>query len=472
MPVGVPSSNPGLPFRAGGFASLAEGLDYAARGETGFCFFGPRGTLETALSYAELRERALDLAARLGSLGLGRGERVALVAETDPDFVSLFFACQYAGLVPVPLPLPINFAGHAPYVARLAAVLRTARARAAFGSPELVPLLRQAAASTRPAFVGTVAELEALPAEGPIAPLGGEEACYVQFSSGSTQRAQGRPGHAAGADGQHRTRSPSTAAWRSGPATAAVSWLPLYHDMGLVGCCLTPALVQGSVDFCRQHELRAPPAALAQADRREQGGTISFSPTFGYELCARRAPPRTSPASTCGRWRVAGIGGEMIRPAVARGLRRDASRAPASTGSAFLPSYGLAEATLAVTFAPLGTGVRAGHGGARRRVRPHGRWRLAVPTSSTATSSATRSFVVCGRPLPGHEVEIRDEHGRKRPERCVGRICVQRPEPDAGYFGSDEATPARADRRRLARHRRPRLPGRRRSWSSPGAART
>ena len=120
MPVGVPSSNPGLPFRAGGFASLAEGLDYAARGETGFCFFGPRGTLETALSYAELRERALDLAARLGSLGLGRGERVALVAETDPDFVSLFFACQYAGLVPVPLPLPINFAGHAPYVARLA----------------------------------------------------------------------------------------------------------------------------------------------------------------------------------------------------------------------------------------------------------------------------------------------------------------------------------------------------------------
>ena len=166
MPVGVPSSNPGLPFRAGGFASLAEGLDYAARGETGFCFFGPRGTLETALSYAELRERALDLAARLGSLGLGRGERVALVAETDPDFVSLFFACQYAGLVPVPLPLPINFAGHAPYVARLAAVLRTARARAAFGSPELVPLLRQAAASTRPAFVGTVAELEALPADG------------------------------------------------------------------------------------------------------------------------------------------------------------------------------------------------------------------------------------------------------------------------------------------------------------------
>ena len=121
MPVGVPSSNPGLPFRAGGFASLAEGLDYAARGETGFCFFGPRGTLETALSYAELRERALDLAARLGSLGLGRGERVALVAETDGDFVSLFFACQYAGLVPAPLPLPINFAGHAPYVARLAA---------------------------------------------------------------------------------------------------------------------------------------------------------------------------------------------------------------------------------------------------------------------------------------------------------------------------------------------------------------
>ena len=438
MPVGVPSSNPGLPFRAGGFASLAEGLDYAARGETGFCFFGPRGTLETALSYAELRERALDLAARLGSLGLGRGERVALVAETDPDFVSLFFACQYAGLVPVPLPLPINFAGHAPYVARLAAVLRTARARAAFGSPELVPLLRQAAASTRPAFVGTVAELEALPAEGPIAPLGGEEACYVQFSSGSTQAPKGilvtQRALMANIDAN---AAQGGLAIRAGDR--CVSWLPLYHDMGLVGCCLTPALVQGSVDFFASTSFARRPLLWLKLIA-EQGGTIAFSPTFGYQLCAKRATAADVAGLDLRSWRVAGVGAEVIRPSVLEAFAETFAGAGFDR-RAFLPSFGLAEATLAVTLTPPGTGyaldtVERGPAFDRMGLA------LAVTDELDRDEKATRSFVVCGVPLPGHEVEIRDKHGRKRPERCVGRIHVRGPSVMRGYVGGDAEIPS------------------------------
>ena len=101
----TPSTNPTLAHRTGGFDSLAAGLDYAAMGRTGCNFFSARGHLEQTLPYAELRESAVGLALRLGTLGLARGTRIAAVADTTPDFLIFFFACQYAGLVPVPLPL-------------------------------------------------------------------------------------------------------------------------------------------------------------------------------------------------------------------------------------------------------------------------------------------------------------------------------------------------------------------------------
>src|SRR5690606_5033188 len=103
----TPTTNATLPFRVSGFATLAEGLDYAARGRTGCNFFSARGELQQVLPYRELRERARDLAARLAGLDLARGSRVALIAETSPEFLEFFFACQYAGLIPVPLPLAV-----------------------------------------------------------------------------------------------------------------------------------------------------------------------------------------------------------------------------------------------------------------------------------------------------------------------------------------------------------------------------
>ena len=130
----TPSSNATLPFRIGGFESLAAGLDYAAAGRTGCNFFSARGELEQTLPYRDLRERAVDLALRLDGLDLPRGTRIALVADTTPEFLIFFFACQYAGLVPVPLPLSVNFGGRAAYEERLAGMIRTARALAAVAS--------------------------------------------------------------------------------------------------------------------------------------------------------------------------------------------------------------------------------------------------------------------------------------------------------------------------------------------------
>ena len=112
------------PMRAADFANLAEALDYAAQGSTGYNFYTGRGKLETVLSYRELRLQARSTAQRLCGLGIERGARVALIAETGPDFMRFFFACQYAGFVPVPLPVNLSLGGRASYVRQLQRQLR------------------------------------------------------------------------------------------------------------------------------------------------------------------------------------------------------------------------------------------------------------------------------------------------------------------------------------------------------------
>ena len=443
MPVSLPSSSRRLPFRAGGFSSLAEGLDYAAKGETGFSFFGPRGTLEATLGYRELRERALDFAARLGSLRLARGSRVGMIAETDPGFVALFFACQYAGLVPVPLPLPVNFAGHEAYLDRIAAVLQAAKVRAVFGSTALLPLLQKATASGSSVPVGSIAELAAQPARGAIAPLAGDEASYIQFSSGSTQAPKGI------VVTQRALMANIDATARHGLAIGAgdrcVSWLPLYHDMGLVGCCLTPAMVQGSVDFLASTSFARRPLLWLKLIAQE-GGTIAFSPSFGYQLCAKRAAASDLAGLDLRTWRVAGVGAEVIQPTALEAF----AAAFAGAGfdrRAFLPSFGLAEATLVVTLTKPGAGYTLD---TVERGPAFDSTGLAVAASEGPDQSgrATRSFVVCGTPLPGHEVEIRDPQGVRRPGALRRRIYVRGPSVMQRYVAVDDevASPLTVDR--------------------------
>src|ERR1051325_5274291 len=117
-----------LPFRAADFSTLAEALDYAARGQTGCNFYGSRGELSAVLSYADLRDQAVSLARKLLSLKLDRGARVAIIAETDANFHRMFFACQYAGLVPVPVSASTFMSGRQAYVAQVKALLRVCRA--------------------------------------------------------------------------------------------------------------------------------------------------------------------------------------------------------------------------------------------------------------------------------------------------------------------------------------------------------
>ena len=141
MTAPTPTTNPELPFRVDGFTTLVAGLDYAAQGETGlqFLFVARRARDGAALSRAAPSgDRS---GGTLAGCGAERGDRVAIVAETSPDFVTVFFACQYAGLVPVPLPLCINIGGHDAYVERLRGMLIAAGARLAIAPSDLLATL-------------------------------------------------------------------------------------------------------------------------------------------------------------------------------------------------------------------------------------------------------------------------------------------------------------------------------------------
>ncbi len=179
-------TTPDRKTRPGDFCTIGEALDFAALQATGVNLHSPRGELIEVLPYSALRERALNLAARLLGAGLEPGDRVALAAESDSEFLTAFFACQYAGLVPAPTPLPAPFGGKEVYVAHIRRMLVSAGVRAAFAPPVLAPWFAEAAEGLRLAAVGLASELpDAGAARLPDPDADG--LCYLQFSSGSTR---------------------------------------------------------------------------------------------------------------------------------------------------------------------------------------------------------------------------------------------------------------------------------------------
>lgn len=429
----TPTSNTGLAFNGGGFDSLVEGLDYAARGETGFNYYGVRGELKQSLPFAELRDRAISAARRLRRLGLQRGERVALVADTSPEFHTFFFACQYAGLIPVPLPLLVNLGGREAYVRRLRTMIQSAGATVAIAPAELSEILTEATAPLGLAHVGSSEDFLALPEGGDLQPLGKDDICYIQYSSGSTSAPKGVVVTQRSLLSNGRGIITHGLAVRYGDR--GVSWLPLYHDMGLVGFCLTPVLCQMSIDYLATLDFARRPSSWLQLIAANSG-TLSFSPSFGYDLCIRRAGAGLPPSLDLSSWRVAGIGGDMVRPDVLSAFA-DVFAPNGFRATAFLPSYGLAETTLAASFAPLDCGIEID--AVDRDALAEGR---AVPAAEDAEPHRIREFVRCGRTMPGHELLVATNDGQPAAEREVGRVMIKGPSVMAGYYDNPEATGA------------------------------
>jgi fatty-acyl-CoA synthase len=424
-----------LPFRAADFATLVDALDYAAQGDTGANFYTGRGQLYAVMPYAELREQAAVLARKLLGMGLEKGDRVALVAETNPDFLRFFFACQYAGLIPVSLPASVNLGGHTVYVTQLRGLLASSKAAVAMAPDGYASFLEEAGDGLGLKLIGAPEVFDALP-ETDIAfqPAHPDDTAYIQYTSGSTRFPRGvvikQKAVMSNLAGIIRHGV------RIGPGDRCFSWLPFYHDMGLVGLVLVPVASQVSVDYLDTREFAMRPRQWLNLMTQTRA-TISFGPPFGYELCTRRLRPGEATKYDLSNWRVAGVGAEMIRSET---LTRFAKAlAPAGFDEkAFLACYGMAECSLAISFAPLFEGhstdcVDGDH---------HSDHQEALPIHLSENPGRARCFVDCGTPLPEYEVEVRDEDGRVLSDRRSGSIFVRGASVMSGYFNAPDETAA------------------------------
>ena len=418
-----------LPRIRADFATFNEAVNYAARSEKGLNFHDMRGSLERVYPYAAMRADAIAMAYRLVDAGVGKGDRVALIAETGPDFAALFCACVFAGAWPVPLPLPTTFGGKESYIDQLAVQLHSSDPKMLIYPPEIAEMAAAAAARQGcegidwDEFASRPAPAVDLPEPGP------DDICYLQYSSGSTRFPQGVAvthrallhnlyGHASSMD--------------IGTNDRVVSWLPWYHDMGLVGCFLSLVANQVSVDYLRTEHFARRPLAWLDLISRNKGTTLSYSPTFGYDICARRISSQTGVAERfdLSRWRLAGNGADMIRPDVMQSFVN--AFAPAGfSASAFTPSYGLAEATLAVTVMPPGEGIR---------VELVEEERLSGSPRDLSRPARYRAIVNCGKPLPDMDVEIRGENGEVKGDHRIGKVWCRGPSVMHSYFRNEEAT--------------------------------
>jgi fatty-acyl-CoA synthase len=418
--------------RLADFATLGEALDYAAAGRRGLNFHDARGKLERAYPFSRLRHDALACARRFVARGVKPGDRIALVAETVPEFTALFFGAVYAGAWPVPLPLPTSFGGRDSYIDQLHVQLDSSDPLMLLFPNSLASLAGAAAEAAGIqgidwSFFAAEPDTEVeLPQASP------DDVAYLQYSSGSTRFPHG-------VAITHRQLLANLAAHSHGmevrEGDRCVSWLPFYHDMGLVGCLLSPVANQVSADYLKTEDFARRPLAWLDLISRNQGTTLSYSPTFGYDICARRVSSQMDVAERfdLSRWRVAGNGADMIRPDVMQCFV-DTFAAAGFDAKAFLPSYGLAEATLAVSIMPPGEGIvvelveetllAGGTSGERDRPQRY------------------RAIVNCGRPARGMKVEIRDENGRSLGERQIGKVWCRGSSVMVGYFRDDEATKA------------------------------
>ena len=420
-----------LPRRFADFDTLGEALDYAAKGERGLNFHDARGNLARPYPFAELRGDAMDAAHRLISAGVKPEDRVALVAETSAEFAALFFGVVYAGAWPVPLPLPTSFGGRDSYIEQLRVQLSSCDPTMLIFPPELGEMAGAAAKAVNTQGIDW-ADLLARPVvEAPLPTARADDIAYLQYSSGSTRFPHG-------VAITHRALLNNLAAHSHGMEIdgndRCVSWLPWYHDMGLVGCFLSPVANQVSTDYLKTEDFARRPLAWLDMISRNPGTTLSYSPTFGYDICARRISSQTKASDRfdLSRWRVAGNGADMIRPDVMQAFV-DAFAEAGFKASAFLPSYGLAEATLAVTIMPPGEGIR---------VELVEETQLSGIEAGQDRPQRFRAIVNCGKPVRDMRVEIREEDGTPLPERAIGKVWCAGPSVMVGYFRDDAATAA------------------------------
>jgi len=404
------------------FETLNDALAAAAADSSGLTFVNIREE-EQVLPWAEVYRRARRAASALIRLGIRRGDRVVVILPTGPSFMDAFFGTLLAGAVPVPLYPPLRLGRLDEYHAATARMVMLVGARVVVSDARLRRLLGKAIEASRPALGCITAE--ALIDDTDEAEAQPHSLCLIQFSSGSTVD----PKPVALSQENLLAQCAILNSVINASATereVGVSWLPLYHDMGLIGCLLSAVYYPAPLVLIPPENFLARPSLWPRAISRHRG-TASAAPSFGYSLCLHRIKDAELEGVDLSSWRIALNGAEPVSMKVMRKFGKRFS-AWGFNPRALTPGYGLAEATLAVTYSAPERPVQA----------------LSIDPLELARQGEARdgNFEIAsvGPPVPGVEVEVRGERGEALPERRVGNIFVRGPSVMVGYFGNPRAT--------------------------------
>ena len=432
--------------------------DAAASSKTGYRFVAestddtaPAGS-EPFFTHAGIERASARYGGALQALGAQRGDRIALILPDNADFVFAFLGAIRAGLVPVPIYPPSGIGKLAGYLDNTLHIVAKSGARLLLTNAEIKRLLGTIQAQAPElAKVVAVETLRGSREELRPAKVSLDDVAFLQFTSGSTSRPKGVVlTHANLAANVQAIMERGLGVRDS--VDSGVSWLPLYHDMGLIGFVLAPIYHRNTISFL-------PPSSSSSARRAGSrpspatSASISFGPNFAYALCVKRIKESEMAGLDLEGWRVAGCGAEPIR---AENLRAFADKfaAVGFNEKAFVCCYGMAESTLAISFSQLGTGVTTD------TVDGSVLWSKGrAEPASTVDGAAVHRPVRRGLPGPRHPGLLpRRRAERAPPPRPRGRRAPPpRPQPDERLLQRPRAHPQRL-RRRLAQDRRHRLP--------------
>jgi len=400
--------------------------------ERGFTFVDTQGK-ERFYSFHELHKEALKRSYGLRRLGLAKGDRISLIVAESDDFVLTLLGAVLAGVVPVPIYPRLGFKASDGYVDTVAHITRAAGSSAIVTTQQQEPHVRDA--MPRCPTVTQLIDMEKLAsaAEGePLAPvqITPDDIAFLQFTSGSTNLPKGvvvKHGNLAA-----NCRAFMYEGLQADPAAGdkGVSWLPLFHDMGLIGFVMGPLFTDIPVVFLPTSSFARSPRVWLEAAHRHRA-TLTYAPNFGYALAAKRLKERDLQGLDLSCLRVAGCGAEPIQIGT---LRAFADKL-APTGfkpEYLLPCYGMAEGTLAITFTKLTDVARADHVSAEAL--------QAGKASPAAEGVAANDIVCCGTPFENHEVRIVDDAGNPLGERQVGQIITRGPSVCGSYYENPEAS--------------------------------
>ncbi|MEM8608691.1 MAG: fatty acyl-AMP ligase [Myxococcota bacterium] len=389
----------------------------------GYTFLSSDGQSEKSLPYAQLARDASRRGGALKEAGLRAGERVAIAVDESAEFVPSFLGAMWAGLVPVPMFPPTDIRRITSYLDRSRRLLDRSDTKAVITSSRFKPLLagfgveRLLVSSTA---LATGPECEPAPAEP-------DQEAFIQFTSGSTSDPRGVVVTHANLLANSQCIMGDQLEGR--PGDVSCTWLPLYHDMGLIGFALASLVPALKVVFVPPTLFVQRPAIWLQTVSKHRG-RISFAPNFGYGLCVKRVTDEQLEGVDLSSWKFAGCGAEPIDR---RTLEAFSSRF-SSWGfdpSAMVPCYGLAESTLAVSFS-LG-GVRSERLSASEFVSET----RAEPTDHP---DQFFEFVCCGPAFRGHEIRVVDDNGEVLSDRDIGNVEIRGPSVTKGYVSDPEHT--------------------------------